>query len=105
MNPQNSSRFGQQPGNGQTHVVPSNGTPIQLPTKPASKLKRYKVDFLFDHPGDPGGTAVVVAADMASAAGIFFAQVHNVDLQIKHATFRAMDDTRVVPASILPHIA
>jgi len=85
---------GQQPGKDQ----------IQLPTRKPATLKRFKVEFVFDHPAAPGGDAVVVAADMPAAAGIFFAQVHNIDLPIKQATFRAMDDSLISPASILPHM-
>ena len=81
------------------------GQQIQLPTKNPANLKRFKAAFVFDHPGDPGGEAVIVADDMPAAVGIFFSQVHNIDLPIKHATFRVMDSALISPASILPHNA
>lgn len=86
--------MGQPNGNGQ----------VQLPTKNPAKLRRYKVAFVFEHPANPGGEAIVVASDMPSAAGIFFAQVHNIDLPIKHANFVAMEDNRIIPSATIPHL-
>lgn len=92
------------PMNNRPVHTPSNGQQIQLPTRNPATMKRFKVVFVFDHAGDPGGEAMIVAADMPAAAGIFFAQVHNVALPIKHATFRAVEDAIIKPASILPHM-
>lgn len=63
----------------------------QLPMKDASRLPKFRAQFVFDAPGQPGGEATIAAASMIEATMMILSQVNQVALPIKQFTIQQID--------------